>query len=282
MGSSFLKEDRHSEHALALLVRKLRLSGELEDDDGRALHGLPMSIRSLGSGHPLALPHERRANVFVVRSGLVARATERERGRHIVALYFPGDVAGLDDLANQASGRLEAVVASQIQVVDGAALLELAANRASISMALWRSTLIETAITREWLINIATRTARPRLCHFLCECAVRLREAGLGSLSRFRLPLTQHHLGEVLGLTAVHINRTLKGLSDDGLVERRWWNTEIRDWDRLAALAGFEPDYLNLPDVPALVQASAFGARHRANGHARLDNDAAPVSYSAS
>ncbi len=99
---------------------------------------------------------------------------------------------------------------------------------------------------RELILNIGRRDARARLAHFLCEFAVRTGGKDKINNRSFELPLTQEELGDALGLTAVHINRTLQLLSRDGLIARDGRNIRFVDWDRLQDIADFSTRYLHL------------------------------------
>lgn len=115
-------------------------------------------------------------------------------------------------------------------------------------------TLVEGSISREWTANVGRRDARTRLAHLLCEISLRLKVAGLGEHDNYELPMTQDQLADATGLTSVHVNRTLKELEADGLIERRNPRAiEIGDWRKLAKSGDFNSAYLHLNlDEPAL------------------------------
>ena len=77
------------------------------------------------------------------------------------------------------------------------------------------------------------------MAHMLCEFALRLKVAGLGETSRYELPMTQAQLADALALTSVHVNRTLRALANEGLIERTRRSVRIADFDRLAAVGDF-------------------------------------------
>jgi DNA-binding Lrp family transcriptional regulator len=85
----------------------------------------------------------------------------------------------------------------------------------------------------------------------LCEFSLRLHSAGLGEEGEYELPMTQEQLADALGLTSVHINRTLMGLGDDGLISRTSRKVRINDWAALAKVGDFESAYLHLPSSVA-------------------------------
>ncbi len=109
----------------------------------------------------------------------------------------------------------------------------------------WRDTLIDASIFREWMLGIGRRSAKTRVAHFFCEMVMRLRAVGLQQGNTVPLPLTQNEVGDALGLSTVHVNRTLQDLRGDGLVE--WENgvLTVLDWERLTLVGEFEPTYLH-------------------------------------
>jgi CRP-like cAMP-binding protein len=108
-------------------------------------------------------------------------------------------------------------------------------------------TLIDGSIFREWITNIGRRDARTRVAHLLCEFALRLKVAGLGEQTNYELPMTQEQLADATGLTPVHINRTIKSLEADRLIDRTSARSiAIGDWRRLAEAGDFQSGYLHL------------------------------------
>ena len=109
------------------------------------------------------------------------------------------------------------------------ALRDLARQRPRVGEALWRGTLIDASIFREWVLNVGRRDARQRIAHMLCEFAVRREAAGLGSPESFVLPMTQEHIADATGLTAIHVNRMLQALGNDGVIQREKRQVAIAD-----------------------------------------------------
>lgn len=83
-----------------------------------------------------------------------------------------------------------------------------------------------------------------RLAHLFCEMYVRLERIGMTNGFTFALPLTQVDLSDATGLTAVHANRMLRQLREQGLVSFRQGTVDILDWDALRRFADFDPAYL--------------------------------------
>ena len=102
----------------------------------------------------------------------------------------------------------------------------------------------EAAMT-ERIISLGRRDAAERIAHFLLECWVRLRRVRLCGLREYKCPLSQYHLADALGLSAVHVNRVLKELRNQGILTFRKGVVRFDDFDNLLELADFNPRYLD-------------------------------------
>lgn len=80
--------------------------------------------------------------------------------------------------------------------------------------------MVDAAVLSQWVVNVGRRDAKTRMAHLLCEVAVRTGDDRTPQLC-YPFSATQAHLGDMTGLTAVHVNRMLKALRDDGLVTVR-------------------------------------------------------------
>jgi CRP-like cAMP-binding protein len=104
------------------------------------------------------------------------------------------------------------------------------------------------------MTNLGQRKASARMAHLFCEEFVRSELAGLREPGKHKacpFPVTQTTLGEALGLSVVHTNRTLQELRDADLLSFDHGRLEIHDWDGLVGLSGFDPTYLHLDDEGA-------------------------------
>lgn len=178
--------------------------------------------------------------------GFVERYRDTPEGRRqILAIHIPGDFV---DLHSYPLKRLEHSVAAltdvKVAMFPHTAVRALTAQSPTLTELLWRSTLIDAAINREWIVSVGARSAVVRLAHLFCEMYVRLERIGMAPDRTFALPLTQVDLADATGLTAVHANRMLRQLREQGLVAFRHGEVEILDWDGLRAFADFDPAYL--------------------------------------
>ena len=128
--------------------------------------------------------------------------------------------------------------------IGGEAMSELKANHPAVAQALRVAALIEDATMREWLMNIGRRSAEERIAHLFCELHARFAAVDLVYDDSFRLPLTQFDLGDTVGLSYVHVNRTLQSLRHLGLITLRGKTLSILNQPALQAMAEFRPAYL--------------------------------------
>lgn len=108
--------------------------------------------------------------------------------------------------------------------------------------------MVEASIGREWLLNLGRRNALARLAHLLCELNHRITRIAGEPLAGLELPLTQEQLADLLGLTPVHVNRTIKTLEREGAVKRVSRRLTIGNLDTLQHIAGFNDLYLHRND----------------------------------
>jgi CRP-like cAMP-binding protein len=119
-------------------------------------------------------------------------------------------------------------------------------RNAQFAGGLWRGALIRAAIQREWLVSLGRRPALARMAHFLCEFLMRLQQVGLSNGYAFRCPFTQAELGDVLGLSTVHVNRTIQQLRHRSVISWEGETVTVNDAEQLAGLAEFDSNYLQI------------------------------------
>lgn len=171
----------------------------------------------------------------------------RDGYRQLVAFQVPGDFVDLHAYPLQRLDHDVASIAeSRIAVVPHARLDEIVRTHPRLARLLWRSTLLDAALHREWIFRLGRLDAAGRVAHFILETYHRMMAVERVRDGVFALPLTQQDLGEACGLTSVHVNRTVRRLREDGLAEIGRGEARVLDEARLARLAEFDPDYLYL------------------------------------
>jgi CRP-like cAMP-binding protein len=236
------------ESAFKALIQKLdRLAG-LNDTDKQMITDLPFRSMTVPANTQLVREGDKVTECCLLLSGYAFRYKVAANGnRQIVSFHLAGDVLDLQHLLlAKADHGLQTLTEAAVAWVPIVALKALIGERPRIGEALWRDTLIDASIFREWVLNVGQRDAKSRIAHMLCEFAVRREAAGLGTPERFDLPMTQEHIADATGLTAVHVNRMLMALSTEGIIERNKREVRIVDWKRMCRAADFHNDYLHM------------------------------------
>jgi CRP-like cAMP-binding protein len=240
-----MADDRRD--GVEMFLRRLMRRSVLTGDEQSAIRGLSGKVQKVTAGRDVVVPGENIGHSCLVVGGLMSRFDVLLDGRRqTVALYIPGEMCDLHSVPVPTSGwGLEALTASTLLFVPHEELRALVRDPA-LALAFWRDTTVDGSILAKWVANLGRKQAAPRLAHLFCEIGVRMEQAGLASRSEFALPMTQAQLADAVGMTAVHLNRTLRALADRGVSFARKRVT-IKDWRATATLAEFDPSYLLLP-----------------------------------
>jgi CRP-like cAMP-binding protein len=243
-----------SDRTLEPLVRKLAYWAKLDSADEQALFDLPYKTRTLERQAYIVREREKTTQSCLLLSGFAFRHKIVVGGaRQILSVHMKGDIVDLQNsFLGVADHGVQMLTAGEVAFIPRDAVKKVAFERPNVGMALWFDTLVDGSIFREWIANVGRRDAHTRLAHLLCEFALRLKVAGLGEATEYELPMTQEQLADCTGLTAVHVNRTLKSLEDERLIERRTSRTvTIGDWRKLAEAGDFDSTYLHLRENEA-------------------------------
>ena len=242
--------------ALAPLLRKLAYWQKFDEADRQAVLGLPHTIKRLEQSHYIVREFDRAEFACVMLSGLSIRHMIVAGGqRQIVAVHLRGEIVDLQNsLLKTSDHSVQMLTRGTIAMIPSAEVQRIAYERPAVGKAMWIDTLVDGSIFREWVANIGRRDARTRIAHLLCELSLRLKVAGLGEQDNYEMPLTQEQLADATGLTPVHVNRSIKSLEADKLIERSSPRSiTIGDWRKLADYGDFNSQYLHLQDgEPAL------------------------------
>ena len=230
------------------MVTKLQMWTRLDDADRDAVLALPHRIRALRAHEFIVRDGDEPRHSCLILSGYAIRhKLTGSGGRQIMSIHMKGDIVDLQNsLLRSAEHNVQTLNDVEAAFIPIAAIEEIAVGRPNLGKAMWNETLVDGAIFREWTLNIGRRDARTRMGHMLCEFALRLETVGLGEQCQYELPMTQEQLADALGLTSVHVNRTLKTLAAEGLIERTNRSVRIPDWKKLAEIADFDSRYLHL------------------------------------
>lgn len=199
------------------------------------------------AGRDMVHEGQKNQSAYIVASGWVCSYKNLANGsRQIVDFQIPGDFLGLRSVLFRTSDHnIEPITNVEASVVLASDLLETFTETPRLATAvLWAASRDE-AMVVEHLVGIGRRDAKVRTAHFLLELGARLKLVGLGTNTGYDCPLSQYLLADALGLSAVHINRVLRELREDGLVTFQRGHVEIHDLDGMVAFANFDKTYLD-------------------------------------
>lgn len=229
------------------VLNQLGRIADLSDEDRSALAKISRTEVRVPAGKNLVKEGTRPTECGILLEGFACRyKMTANGGRQIVSFHIRGEMLDLQHLLlRRADHDVQTITAATIAWVAGRDLIELVRARPSLGEALWKNTLIEASIFREWVLNVGRRNAKARIAHMLCEFLIRCEAAGLGSIGSCDLPMTQEQIGDATGLTSVHVNRMMRELAGDGVIERVGKKLRISNWARLKQEADFDSAYLH-------------------------------------
>lgn len=241
------------ERALAKFLRRLTLRSDLTAAEQARILSLPAEVAPIGPQRDMVSPGQTMAYACLVADGLAARFDQLANGqRQFTALHIPGDMCDLHSVPAPVAGwGIQALTGTTYLKVPHDALRGLIDDHPAIALAFWRDTIVDASILSKWISALGRRSAEARLAHLLCEVAIRLEQSGIGTRTDFRLRTTQIHIADFLGISTVHVSRSLQSLRARGLVEVQDYAYQIPDFPALAHFAEFDPTYLllNEPSV---------------------------------
>lgn len=196
--------------------------------------------RTLASGYSLT---DSEVSAWVILDGWCARVRNLPDGRRqIIHLLLPGDSVNLcsdrwagDDLPIVA---LTPVIAADAEPIRSAISQNPDSHQGLIN-ACERAMWCEQMYCLNGIVRLGQQNAYERLAHLLLEVRERLTAVDLVSGSGFQLPVTQDIIANVLGLSLVHLSRTLRQMRGEGVIALRPGHIDILKPDVLAKAASF-------------------------------------------
>ncbi|MFB2595403.1 Crp/Fnr family transcriptional regulator [Paracoccus sp. p4-l81] len=214
-----------------------------------------------------------RANTPIFQSAFLAqgfvgryRHDGKSRGR-LVALQIPGDFV---DLPSFYLGHLDhdlvSLTPTVLRLAPHSAVEHLHHAAPAVEQALLRIMLMEAGIHRYWTYRLSGLRGRARLANLFAEIFLRQFSRGLCQGLRCAMPLTQADIGDACAMTAVHVNRMLGELRDEGLCTLYNGSLTIHDLAALIRTGKFDHDYLYLPPDAEAAFAELAAPRRRPRG----------------
>lgn len=230
-------------------IKKIELANPLSPEERAALIaacGPPIDVAPRAD---IVLEGERTEHSTVLLDGLIYRYKVLPNGdRQILAVHTPGDWPDLHSyLLKTMDHSMGALTRCTIAHLPHSAIRQLIDTHPRLGELLWRETMLDSAILREWVVNLGVRDAYARTAHLVCEIQAKLAAVGIADVAYFELPMTQVDLGDAIGVSTVHMNRTVQRMKGEGLIACLNRSITILDLPRLQHAGGFDYAYLHLP-----------------------------------
>ena len=219
---------------------------ELSAVEIEALEDACNGVVSFAAGQQIVKHDHRTERSMLLIEGLVCRAMDSVDGdRQIVALHVPGDFVDLHGYPmHRLEHNVEALTDCSFACFPRTALDQLIAQHAHLGRMLWFSTLLDSAMHREWIFRLGRLDAVGRAAHLFAETARRMEMVGLCDGLTYALPVHQSVIASICGITTVHVNRVLRKLREEEVVLFSGGVVRILDLAKLHRLAEFDDGYL--------------------------------------
>jgi CRP-like cAMP-binding protein len=230
----------------SLFIKRVQQAVQLSSDDLTALRSLRVIERALSHREPLWRESDRPLQCAMLLSGFLCRRKIAGDRDQILAFSVPGDFPDLQTLhLGSIDHDLLSIGPSRVGLVTHEQLNDLLGRSKTLTHLFWRETLLDAAMFREWVCNVAAREALSRVAHLICEIEARLEVVGLAEDGKFILPFTQQDIANACGISAVHANRTLQTLRRRDLIAWDGRTVAVLDRGALRELGEFVSDYLH-------------------------------------
>jgi CRP-like cAMP-binding protein len=231
--------------SLEQFVTKLTKLADLSLNELNALRALPFYKQQTSQYRDVITKGEWPSYIYVVLEGWAGRYNIRPDGsRRITGFLLPGDFCGIHARCHaEMDHGITALTECEIARIELPTFEAIASQSLSINQALWQAKLMDESVLRTWLLN-STDSVRT-LAHLFCEIEARLHPADDARERTFSFPLTQEQIGDAIGITSVHTNRTLRVLREQGLATLSGAVLCIHDLAALRREASFDRRYLH-------------------------------------
>jgi CRP-like cAMP-binding protein len=209
---------------------------------------LSYPTRTFARGETIIRAGDKVRDVHLVLTGLAARAKTLASGNvQMMAFLIPGDLCDVEVFVLEGMDHdITALTDTTCVLIPADEMEHLLTESGRLTKAMWWSTMVDSAILREWIVDHGSRDARERIAHLICEMLIRYRVIGETTDDALPFPLTQEELAQATGMTPVHVNRMLQQLRVEGLIELKNKVLTVLEPKRLMEIGQYDPSYLHL------------------------------------
>jgi CRP-like cAMP-binding protein len=233
-------------------LMKLRARHDVSAEEERAIRSAISETREYPADRTVIQRDVELDHSTILLDGLMCRYKDLRSGeRQITELHVAGDFVDLHSFTlKYLDHNIMSLTPCRVAIMRHEQLRAITEEHPRLTRIYWFGTNLDGAIHREWALSLGRRTAISRMANLFCELHLRLLVVGLADETGYDLQLTQTDLAECLGLTSVHVNRVLKELREQELVEFRGSRVKLMNVEGLRKVAEFDPGYLYLQRRP--------------------------------
>lgn len=228
---------------VAPFLARLKTLVSLTEAETQFVVSLQSAPQHYAVGTQVYTEGDQRLRSWIVASGWACRLRTLPDGRRqIISIFLPGDTIGVNEILHPAA-QCSITAITELQLLGASKLLEALENPHSgmpnLAEAFAKEAIRQRAQQIDHILRLGRLTARERTAHLFLELHDRMKNAGQATDGRSPVPLTQSQFGEALGLSLVHVNRTMQQLRRDGLIELKSGWVSILDRERMELLCDF-------------------------------------------
>ena len=199
------------------LLLKLESHDVVSVEEKSVLQSMITQDRHFSADEDLVAEGSRPKYSTLLVEGFAARYKVLEDGsRQITSLHVSGDFVDLHAFPLKVMDHgIVALTPCRIALFDHKDINMVTERFPHLTRLLWLQTLIDGAIHREWIVGMGRRSKKTHLAHLICELFVRLQVVGQTHDNSFSFPLTQAELSDVMGISVVHLNKSLQILRQE-------------------------------------------------------------------
>lgn len=225
------------------IIPHFQAYADLQPSEAELLKTLELNPRDYSAGDVVRARGEQATSFFTLSSGWAYACRQMADGeRQVLDIFLPGQIMGLREVGHGRS-LSDFVALTDIQVCPfpKTRITELFKQAPRLADLFMLTMAREQSILVERLVNLGRRPADQRLAHFILEMKTRI----ASDLLEFRLPMSQSIIGDALGLSSVHVSRTLKSLEQRDLVAMCGNQVRINNYQALSEFANYDATYLD-------------------------------------
>lgn len=220
----------------------------LTDRERLALDRLRDRERTVKRGAVVFRENDQECELFVVESGVLMSYVVLDNGsRQILRFLFAGDLGGVSTLIYRACPEsVEAVTDAVVCTVERGAFTRLFEEAPRLTALILAVDQVNRVALTDRLAGLGRSSAKARVAAILIELRDQFRRTDSTIAATFTPGLTQEEIGDATGLTAVHVNRMLRQLEEDGLIAREGGKVTFVDEPTLRRAANYTDRYGDL------------------------------------